>query len=47
MKKKMMELNQVKKVFGEQTAVDRNNLKIEQGEIYGLIGPMVPENPPS
>lgn len=39
MKKKMMELNQVKKVFGEQTAVDLNNLKIEQGEIYGLIGP--------
>lgn len=35
----MMELNQVKKVFGEQTAVDLNNLKIEQGEIYGLIGP--------
>ncbi|EMC28998.1 hypothetical protein SMU85_03750 [Streptococcus mutans ST6] len=29
MKKKMMELNQVKKVFGEQTAVDLNNLKIE------------------
>lgn len=39
MKKKMMELNQVKKVFGEQTAVDLNNLKIEQGEIYDLIGP--------
>ncbi|WP_165209078.1 ATP-binding cassette domain-containing protein [Streptococcus tangpeifui] len=35
----MIELNQVRKTFGQQTAVDLNHLKIEQGEIYGLIGP--------
>lgn len=35
----MIELNQVRKTFGQQTAVDLNNLKIEQGAVYGLIGP--------
>lgn len=37
--KTMIELSQVKKTFEQQTVVNLDNLKIEQGEIYGLIGP--------
>lgn len=35
----MIELKDVKKVFGKQVAVDLSDLRLEQGEIYGLIGP--------
>lgn len=35
----MIELKHVKKVFGKQVAVDLSDLRLEQGEIYGLIGP--------
>lgn len=35
----MIELKNVKRVFGKQVAVDLSDLHIEQGEIYGLIGP--------
>lgn len=35
----MIELKNVKRVFGKQAAVELSDLNIEQGEIYGLIGP--------
>lgn len=35
----MIELKNVKRVFGKQVAVELSDLNIEQGEIYGLIGP--------
>lgn len=34
-----IELNQVTKKFGKQTAVDRIDLAVPQGSIYGFIGP--------
>lgn len=34
-----IEINQLKKTFGQQTAVNIDRMSIEQGEVYGLIGP--------
>ena len=34
-----IELNQVSKTFGKQTAVDQIDLKVPKGAIYGFIGP--------
>jgi ABC-2 type transport system ATP-binding protein len=35
----MIELKDLTKKFGEQTAVDHVNLTIETGEFFGLLGP--------
>ncbi len=35
----MIELKEVTKIFGRQAAVERLNLGIPQGEIFGFIGP--------
>lgn len=35
----MIEINDLTKVFGSYTAVNRLNLKIQRGEIYGFLGP--------
>lgn len=35
----IIELNQLTKRYGEQTAVDHLNLEIYKGEIFGLLGP--------
>ena len=34
-----IELQQVTKTFGKQTAVDRLDLAVPSGAIYGFIGP--------
>jgi len=36
---KMIEIKNLKKKFGNFTAVDEINLEIEEGEIFGLLGP--------
>lgn len=33
-----LQLKQVVKQYGEKTAVNGISLKVEQGEIYGLLG---------
>ncbi|HBS60251.1 MAG TPA: ABC transporter ATP-binding protein, partial [Firmicutes bacterium] len=35
----MIRLTEVTKRFGAITAVDRLSLQVEQGEIFGLVGP--------
>ena len=35
----MVETKDLTRRFGELTAVDRLNLRIERGEIFGLVGP--------
>ena len=35
----VIETQDLTKVYGEQTAVNRLNLKIQQGEIFGFLGP--------
>jgi len=35
----MIELDQVTKVYGTKTAVDRLNLRIEAGELFAFLGP--------
>ena len=35
----MLESKELTKVFGSKTAVNQVNLKLEQGHIYGLLGP--------
>src|SRR5690349_17668934 len=37
--KRMIELDQVSKYYGELKAVDSINLRIAEGEIFGFIGP--------
>ncbi|MEG1957360.1 MAG: ATP-binding cassette domain-containing protein, partial [Lachnospiraceae bacterium] len=34
----MIEMNEVKKTFGNLSVLDRINLEIEKGDIYGLVG---------
>ena len=34
----MLQINNLKKVYGKKTVLDSLNLKIERGEIYGLLG---------
>lgn len=36
---KIVEINGLLKEYGELTAVNRINLKIEEGEVFGLLGP--------
>ena len=35
----VIETQELTKVYGEQVAVDRLNLKINQGEVFGFLGP--------
>lgn len=39
MEKSIIELTDLTKKYGEQTAVNKLNLSIQTGEIYGLLGP--------
>lgn len=39
MKKKVLELKNVSKSFGKRKIIDNLNLEVEEGEIYGFLGP--------
>jgi len=35
----VLKINKLTKKFGRLTAVDQLELKIEQGQVYGILGP--------
>ena len=35
----VMEVDQVRKVFGDNVAVDDLSFEVKQGEVFGLLGP--------
>ena len=39
MGKKVLELKNVSKSFGKRKIIDNLNLEVEEGEIYGFLGP--------
>ena len=42
----MITVEHLTKRYGDFTAVDDLSFEIEEGHVYGFLGPMGPENPP-
>ena len=42
----MIHIENLVKRYGDLIALDHLNLDIKEGEIFGLLGPTAPENPP-
>ena len=42
-----LEMNHIKKAFGDLEVLKDISIKVPKGQVLAIIGPSVPENPPS